>query len=176
MPMFNKDYDFDKDALLHKLQSEVESMTVGLTDKQKQLFQEDKYVLVDTIILLENKLKEVRKVVKYQQNELELCQEEIEAERQARCAAEGAHIKAQEEIDGTEKPVKLTKIQEKGIENMAKTIVSGTDEIHEAEAKDEIDEADSFLEDRLSFDEKVLRAIGKYEKKTIKEEGENGVL
>ena len=138
MPMFNKDYDFDKDALLHKLQSEVESMTVGLTDKQKKLFQEDKYVLVDTITLLENKLEEVRKVVKYQQNELELCKEEIEAERQARCAAEGAHIKAQEEIDGTEKPVKL--------------------------------------EDNLSFDEKVLRAIGKYEKETIKEEGENGQL
>ena len=138
MPMFNKDYDFDKDALLHKLQSEVESMTVGLTDKQKKLFQEDKYVLVDTITLLENKLEEVRKVVKYQQNELELCKEEIEAERQARCAAEGAHIKAQEEIDGTEKPVKL--------------------------------------EDNLSFDEKVLRAIGKYEEETIKEEGENGQL
>ena len=138
MPMFNKDYDFDKDALLHKLQSEVESMTVGLTDKQKKLFQEDKYVLVDTITLLENKLEEVRKVVKYQQNELELCKEEIEAERQARCAAEGAHIKAQEEIDGTEKPVKL--------------------------------------EDNLSFDEKVLRAIGKYEEETVKEEGENGVL
>ena len=139
-PMWYKDEEdsFNKDALLHKLQSEVESMTVGLTDKQKQLFQEDKYVLVDTIILLENKLKEVRKVVKYQQNELELCKEEVEAERQARCAAEGAHIKAQEEIDGTEKPVKL--------------------------------------EDNLSFDEKVLRAIGKYEKETIKEEGENGVL
>ena len=166
-PMWYKDEEdsFNKDALLHKLQSEVEGMTTGLTDKQKQLFQEDKYVLVDTIILLENKLKEVRKVVKYQQNELELCQEEIETERQARCAAEGAHIKAQEEIDGTEKPVKLTKIQEKGIENMAKTIVSGTDEIHEAEE-----------EDRLGFDEKVLRAIGKYEKETIKEEGENGVL
>ena len=165
-PMWYKDEEdsFYKDALLHKLQSEVEDMTVALTDKQKQLFQEDKYVLVDTIILLENKLKEVRKVVKYQQNELELCKEEIEAERQARCAAEGAHIKAQEEIDGTEKPVKLTKIQEKGIENMAKTIVAGTDEIHDAE------------EDNLSFDEKELRAIGKYEKETIKEEGENGVL
>jgi len=139
-PMWYKDEEdsFNKDALLHKLQSEVEGMITGLTDKQKQLFQEDKYVLVDTIILLENKLKEIRKVVKYQQNELELCKEEIEEERQARCAAEGAHIKAQEEIDGTEKPVKL--------------------------------------EDNLSFDEKVLRAIGKYEEETIKEEGENGQL
>ena len=127
----DKEDNFERDALLHKLQSEVDNMTAGLTDKQKQLFQEDKYVLVDTIIILEHKLKGLN-------NELELCKEEIETERQARCAAEGAHIKAQQEIDGDVKPMKL--------------------------------------KDKVGFDEKVLRAIGKYEKSTVKEEGENGQL
>ena len=164
MPMFNKDYDFDKDALLHKLQSEVDDMRNKLTDREKQLFHEDKHTLVSTIIILEDKLLKAVDKIKFQENELQLCKEEVEEERRARCAAEGAHIKAQQEIDGDIKPLKLTKIQEKGIENMAKTIVSGTDEVHEAEEED------------VSFDEKVLRAIGKYEKSNIKEEGEDGRL
>ena len=70
MPMFNKNYDFDKDALLHKLQSEVDNMTVGLTGKQKELFQEDKYVLVDTIIILENKLKKLVEELRFTKNEM----------------------------------------------------------------------------------------------------------
>ena len=56
---------------------------LGLTDKQKELFQEDKYTLVDKIIHLEN--------------ELNLCYE--------------ANITAQEEIDGKIKPKKLNKKQ-----------------------------------------------------------------
>tara|TARA_R100001594_G_scaffold19725_1_gene38389 strand:- start:3462 stop:3797 length:336 start_codon:yes stop_codon:yes gene_type:complete len=63
-------------------------MTIILTDKQKQLFQEDKYVLVDTIIILENKLKKAQEELRFTKNELLL-----EGE---------AHIKAQEELDDKE--------------------------------------------------------------------------
>ena len=63
-------------------------MTIILTDKQKSLFQEDKYVLVDTIIILENKLKKAQEELRFTKNELLL-----EGE---------AHIKAQEEMDALE--------------------------------------------------------------------------
>tara|TARA_R100001443_G_scaffold26566_3_gene39876 strand:- start:10357 stop:10686 length:330 start_codon:yes stop_codon:yes gene_type:complete len=56
-----------------------------LTSRQKELFQEDKYVLVDTIIILEEKLRRLNEELQFSKNELLL-----EGE---------AHIKAQEEID-----------------------------------------------------------------------------
>ena len=154
MPMFNKNYNFDKDALLHKLQSEVDSMTTGLTDKQKELFQEDKYVLVDTIIILESKLKKLVGDLQFTENEMfltiESLKSELETERQARVAAEGAYITSQQEIDGTLKAVELSPEQK---EDMMTNI---------EESKD-------------GYNEKVLRAIGKWEKKAV-EEGENGTL
>ena len=154
MPMFNKNYDFDKDALLHKLQSEVDNMTVGLTGKQKELFQEDKYVLVDTIIILENKLKKLVEELRFTKNEMlltiEALKDELETERQARVAAEGACIASQQEIDGTLKAVELSPKQK---EDMMTSI---------EESKDD-------------YNEKVLRAIGKWEDK-VQEEGENGSL
>ena len=154
MPMFNKNYDFDKDALLHKLQSEVDSMTTGLTDKQKELFQEDKYVLVDTIVILESKLKKLVGDLQFTENEMfltiEALKSELETERQARVTAEGACIASQQEIDGTLKAVELSPKQK---EDMMTNI---------EESKDD-------------YNEKVLRAIGKYEKKVV-EEGENGSL
>jgi len=80
-----------------------------LTDKQKKLFQEDKYVLVDTIIILEEKLNKCVEDIKFQQNEMLLSvvglKSELEEERQARCNAEQAHITAQEEIDGKKDPI-----------------------------------------------------------------------
>tara|TARA_R100000306_G_C4366475_1_gene137879 strand:- start:585 stop:1256 length:672 start_codon:yes stop_codon:yes gene_type:complete len=180
MAYVDENEQFDKDALLHKLQSEVD-MNVGLTDRQKVLFQEDKHVLVDTIIILEDKLLKATKDLKVQHNNMLLSvnhlnrkiediknksideitkeeleksklahqadivtireiMEELEEERKARCAAEQAHITAQEEIDDKVKPIKL--------------------------------------KDSESFDKDVLRAIGKYEESQIKveEEGENGTL
>lgn len=59
-----------------------------LTSRQKQLFQENKYVLVDTIIILEEKIRKLNEELQFSKNELLL-----EGE---------AHIKAQEEIDGNE--------------------------------------------------------------------------
>ena len=59
-----------------------------LTSRQKQLFQENKYVLVDTIIILEEKIRKLNEELQFSKNELLL-----EGE---------AHIKAQEEIDDNE--------------------------------------------------------------------------
>lgn len=59
-----------------------------LTSKQKQLFQQSKHVLVDTIIMLEQKIKKLNEDLQFSKNELLL-----EGE---------AHIKAQEEIDDNE--------------------------------------------------------------------------
>ena len=56
-----------------------------LTSKQKKLFQEDKYVLVDTIIILEHKLAKAAEELQFTKNEMLLCDE--------------AHIRAQEELD-----------------------------------------------------------------------------
>ena len=56
-----------------------------LTSRQKQLFQENKYVLVDTIIILEEKIRKLNEELQFSKNELLL-----EGE---------ATIKAQEEID-----------------------------------------------------------------------------
>ena len=67
-----------------------------LTEKQKELFQLDKYVLVDTIIILESKLQHLR-------NEMllnnEAAKAELETERNMRVKLEKAHITAQEELD-----------------------------------------------------------------------------
>ena len=120
-----------------------------LNDRQKELFQEDKRILVDTIITLEDSLLQAVEKVKFLENEMllntEALKTELEEERRCRAAAEQANIIAQEEIDGTKEPVKL--------------------------------------KDGMGFDEKVLRAIGKYQQsevakdtKKIKEEGENGTL
>ena len=51
-----------------------------LTDKQKELFQLDKYILVDTIIILENKLQSLR-------NEMLLNSEAAKAKRAEKQAA-----------------------------------------------------------------------------------------
>jgi hypothetical protein len=185
--MFNKDYDFNKDAILHKCQDELDNIRKDnivipkrwfwkegnkvydfddmveefnhqikklkekpmLNDRQRELFQEDKRILVDTIITLEDSLLQAVEKVKFLENEMllntEALKTELEEERRCRAAAEQANIIAQEEIDGTKEPVKL--------------------------------------KDDMGFDEKVLRAIGKYQQsevakdaKEIKEEGENGTL
>ena len=112
-------------------------MPYTLTDRQKELFQEDKHTLVDTIIILENKLLKAVEKIGFLNNEMLLTTEtlkaELETERQARVAAEGAHIISQQELDGDVEPIKMTE------------------------------------EESLSFDDKVLRAIGKYEKSRAKE-------
>jgi len=59
-----------------------------LTTRQKELLQEDKYNLVDTIVILEHKLGKAVEEVQFLNNELLLCGE--------------AHIKAQEELDAKE--------------------------------------------------------------------------
>ena len=70
-----------------------------LTSKQKELFQESKHILVDTVIILEQKLEKTVKELQFAKNELFLCGE--------------AHIKAQQEIDGDRKPETMTKEQSK---------------------------------------------------------------
>ena len=88
-----------------------------LTDKQKELFQLDKYVLVDTIIILEDKtaklelahradlqtVSELMDELKGSKNEMLLNSEalkaELETERSMREKLEKAHITAQEQID-----------------------------------------------------------------------------
>ena len=129
-----------------------------LTKRQKELFQLDKYVLVDTIILLENKILSVKDEVKFLNNERLLNEEsfkaelqnrcdELEMERSARCAAENACITAQEEIDGFNKDVDE---------------ISGLDNdtfLHALQEK-----IDKFRSESLASREKVI------------EEGENGSL
>ena len=56
-----------------------------LTSRQKELLQEDKYNLVDTIVLLEHKLGKAVEEIQFLNNEMLLIEE--------------AHIKAQEELD-----------------------------------------------------------------------------
>ena len=74
-----------------------------LTKRQKELFQLDKYVLVDTIILLELKVLNAVEEVRFLNNERLLNEEsfkaELETERSIREKLEKAHIRAQEEID-----------------------------------------------------------------------------
>ena len=98
-----------------------------LTDKQKELFQLDKYVLVDTIIILEDKtaklelahradlqtVSELMDELKGSKNEMllneagwraaslntEELKAELETERSMREKLEKAHITAQEQID-----------------------------------------------------------------------------
>lgn len=59
-----------------------------LTTRQKELLQEDKYNLVDTIIILEHKLAKAVEELQFTKNEMLLCDE--------------AHIKAQQELDSKE--------------------------------------------------------------------------
>ena len=106
MAYVDENEQFDKDALLHKLQSEVD-MNVGLTDRQKVLFQEDKHVLVDTIIILEDKLlkaiekiKSLEKDLKDEVNSRIMLESEIDV-------VNGAHIKAQEVIDSLEDKMRI---------------------------------------------------------------------
>ena len=70
-----------------------------LTNRQKELFQQDKYVLVDTIIILEQKLEKAVKEIQFTKNELFLCGE--------------AYIEAQQELDGDSMPEKMTEEQSK---------------------------------------------------------------
>ena len=67
-----------------------------LTSRQKELLQEDKYTLVDIIIITESKLQHLR-------NEMllnsEAAKAELETERKMRVKLEKAHITAQEELD-----------------------------------------------------------------------------
>jgi hypothetical protein len=88
-----------------------------LTDKQKELFQLDKYILVDNIIILEGKvakldlahradlqtISELMDEIKFSENEMLLSIEglktELEIERSMRVKLEKAHITAQEELD-----------------------------------------------------------------------------
>ncbi len=105
-----------------------------LTERQKQLFQEDKHTLVDMIVSLEED-------VRFLKNEMLL-------EKETRLTAEKAHIKAQEEIDmqkldKNDKPLKLTPVQKVSLESVLKTIMSGTDEIHEAEKKEAKEEGEN---------------------------------
>ena len=96
----------------------MRSMT-SLTDKQKSLFQEDKYVLVDTIIILEQKLSKSVEEIKHLKNEMLLNDEQLRAiiddlKEQVmkltneRNNAELALVKAQQEIDGDRKPARMT--------------------------------------------------------------------
>ena len=92
----------------------------SLTDKQKTLFQEDKYVLVDSIIILEQKLNKSVEEIQHLRNEMLLNDEQAKAiiddlKEQVmtlsneRNNAELALVKAQQEIDGDRKPARLTK-------------------------------------------------------------------
>ena len=68
-----------------------------LTSRQKELLQEDKYNLVDTIVLLEHKLAKAVEEIQFLNNEMLLIGE--------------AHIKAQEELDNKKEPPGITKEQ-----------------------------------------------------------------
>lgn len=91
----------------------------SLTDKQKSLFQEDKYVLVDTITILEHKLNKSIEDITHLKNEMLLNDEQLRAiiedlKEQVmtlsneRNNAELALVRAQQEIDGDKKPKRLT--------------------------------------------------------------------
>jgi len=91
----------------------------SLTDKQKTLFQEDKYVLVDTITILEHKLNKSVEDITHLKNEMLLNDEQAKAiiddlKEQVmtlsneRNNAELSLVKAQQEIDGERKPKRLT--------------------------------------------------------------------
>jgi|TARA_R100000963_G_C4640497_1_gene104152 hypothetical protein len=142
-------YDFEEMQEEFNFQIKKLKEKPMLTDRQRELFQQDKHILVETIITLEDSLLVAMENVKFLENEMLLNTEslkaELEEERRCRAAAEQANIIAQEEIDGTKEPVKL--------------------------------------KNDVGFDEKVLRAIGKYQEsevakdaKEIKEEGEDGTL
>lgn len=66
-----------------------------LTNRQRELFQEDKHILVETIIVLEDKLLKAIEALESERNSRII----LESERDI---ANGAHIKAQEEIDKLE--------------------------------------------------------------------------
>ena len=93
---------------------------IGLTDKQKQLFQEDKHILVDTIIILEQKLFKSVEDIGQLNNEMLLndeqmksiiedLKEQIMLLTDERNKAELTLVRAQQEIDGEREPRKLTK-------------------------------------------------------------------
>lgn len=143
-----------------------------LTERQKRLFQEDKHTLIDMIISLEED-------VQFLKNEMLL-------EKETRLKAEKAHVKAQEEIDmqkldKNDKPLRLTPIQKVSLENMLKTIMSGTDEIHEAEKKEAKKAGSSGIDKAVSAEIQMVKEVKKAQEKAnkekeAKEEGENGSL
>ena len=88
-------------------------MTTNLNKRQKELFQEDKRVLIDTIVILENKVNKLVSEIEFLNNELllnaealknraSILEEELELERNTREKLEKGYIEAQEEIDMTE--------------------------------------------------------------------------
>ena len=85
-----------------------------LTSKQKVLFQREKHILVDMIIITEQKLEKVTKELQFTKNELFLCGE--------------ANIKAQQEIDGDSMPEKMTKEQSQKFHDDLNEMIAESDE------------------------------------------------
>ena len=90
-----------------------------LTSRQKELFQRDKYILVDMIIILEHKLDEQVKELGHIRNEMLLndeqfksiiddLKEQVMTLSNERNNAELSLVRAQQEIDGDRKPRRLT--------------------------------------------------------------------
>ena len=73
-----------------------------LTTRQKELLQEDKYNLVDTIIILEHKLCKAVEEIQFLKNEMLLCSE--------------SNIRVQEELDDKEDDSKVANRAMKDIE------------------------------------------------------------
>ncbi len=85
----------------------------NLNKRQKELFQEDKRILIDTIVILENRVNKLVSEIEFLNNELllnaealknraSILEEELELERNTREKLEKGYIEAQEEIDMTE--------------------------------------------------------------------------
>ena len=74
-----------------------------LTEKQKELFQLDKYVLVDTIIILESKLQHLRNEMLLNNEALKA---ELETERNLRVKLEKARTAREEELYELDKDIK----------------------------------------------------------------------
>ena len=74
-----------------------------LTEKQKELFQLDKYVLVDTIIILESKLQHLRNEMLLNNEALKA---ELETERSLRVKLEKARTAREEELYELDKDIK----------------------------------------------------------------------
>ena len=74
-----------------------------LTDKQKELFQLDKYILVDNIIVLESQLQHLRNEMLLNSEALKA---ELETERRMRVKLEKARTAREEELYELDKDIK----------------------------------------------------------------------